>query len=106
MKILRFLPLTIWILLPGCLANTENSPFRDAAWIGEVVVDLIPDSLMYGDHPAPLFRKEFFVKRDLQSATLYITAAGYYRAFINGEDIGMNYLDPAWTDYSKKDLLC
>ncbi len=102
MKILRFLPLIIWILLSGCQASTENFPFRDAAWIGEREVEPIPDSLMYGDHPAPLFRKEFSVKKDLQSATLYITAAGYYRAFINGEDIGINYLDPAWTDYSKR----
>jgi len=88
--------------LPGCQTNTENPPFQDAAWIGEEEGDPISDSLMYGDFPAPLFRKEFAVKKDLQSATLYITAAGYYRAFINGEDIGMNYLDPAWTDYGKR----
>lgn len=62
----------------------------------------MPDSLMYGDHPAPLLRKEFSVQGELRSATLYITAAGYYRAFINGEDIGANYLDPAWTNYGKR----
>jgi len=94
--------LILCLVSSGCQSNTENSPFQHASWIGEQKVDPIPDSLMYGDHPAPLFRKEFSVKKDLQSATLYITAAGYYRAYINGEDIGMNYLDPAWTDYSKR----
>ncbi len=92
----------ILILLPGCQSRVTNDPFQYAAWIGEQEAASIPDSLMYGDHPAPLFRKEFSVKKDLQSATLYITAAGYYRAFINGEDIGKNFLDPAWTDYGKR----
>ncbi len=102
MNISRFLLLIAWFSLPGCQSNTENTPFQHATWIGEREAAPIPDSLMYGDHPAPLFRKDFTVNKDLLSAKLYITAAGYYRAFINGEDIGMNYLDPAWTDYSKR----
>ena len=102
MKLFVYTLSIIIILLPGCQVNRKDAPFQHAAWIGEQKVDPIPDSLMYGDHPAPLFRKEFSVEKNLQSATLYITAAGYYRAFINGEDIGMNYLDPAWTDYSKR----
>ena len=92
----------ILLLLPGCQHILQNDPFQHVAWIGEREVDPIPDSLMYGDHPAPIFRKEFSVNNDLLSATLYITAAGYYVAYINGEDIGENYLDPAWTDYSKR----
>ena len=92
----------IVLLLPGCQGNLKNDPFQHAAWIGEPEVVPIPDSLMYGDHPAPIFRKEFSVEKDLQSATLYITAAGYYMVFMNGEDIGLNYLDPAWTDYRKR----
>ena len=92
----------IIFLLPGCQGIVQNDPLQHAVWIGEREVDPMPDSLMYGDHPSPLFRKEFSVNNDLRSATLYITAAGYYRAYINGEDIGKNYLDPAWTNYRKR----
>ena len=92
----------IILLLPGCQGIVQNDLFQHVVWIGEREVEPIPDSIMYGDHPAPLFRKEFSVNNDLRSATLYITAAGYYVAYINGEGIGKNYLDPAWTDYSKR----
>ena len=60
------------------------------------------DSLFYLDHPAPLFRKEFNINKTIDSATLYITAAGYYQASLNGNRVGKNVLDPAWTDYSKR----
>ncbi|MCK4853063.1 MAG: alpha-L-rhamnosidase N-terminal domain-containing protein, partial [Bacteroidales bacterium] len=102
MKIYLYTLSIIILLLPGCHGSEENDPFQHAAWIGEPEAAPLPDSLMYGDHPSPLFRKEFSVKNDIQSATLYITAAGYYKVFINGEDIGKNYLDPAWTDYGKR----
>ena len=46
--------------------------------------------------------KEFPAGEGLKSAILYITAAGYYSASINGEKIGINYVDPAWTNYSKR----
>ena len=102
MKIYLYTLSIIVLLLPGCQGNLTNDHFQHAAWIGEPEAISIADSLMYGDHPAPLFRKEFNVDKEVHSATLYITAAGYYRAFMNGEDIGANYLDPAWTDYSKR----
>jgi len=60
------------------------------------------DSLFYLDRPAPLFRKEFITKKSVENARLFITAAGYYQASLNGEAVGKNLLDPAWTDYSKR----
>ncbi len=60
------------------------------------------DSLFYLDYPAPLFRKDFLLKSKIEKATLFITAAGYYKASLNGSPIGKNVLDPAWTDYSKR----
>ncbi|MDN3687430.1 alpha-L-rhamnosidase [Cyclobacterium jeungdonense] len=60
------------------------------------------DSLFYAPRPAPLFRKEFSVSSEIDSATLSITAAGYYIATINGDTVGKNVLDPAWTDYTKR----
>ncbi len=73
-----------------------------ASWISDTRVPPVNDSLFYEDDPAPLFRREFTVKEDIKSALLYITAAGYYIASVNGEKTGKNYLDPAWTDYSKR----
>lgn len=71
-------------------------------WIGDGQTPFAADSLFYGDDPAPMFRKEIQVKEKLKSATLLITAAGYYKATINGKRVGINYLDPAWTDTRKR----
>jgi hypothetical protein len=35
-------------------------------------------------------------------ARLYITGMGYYRAFVNGQRLGRNELDPAWTTYPQR----
>jgi alpha-L-rhamnosidase len=80
----------------------KNADFAQAGWITDGREWPVADSLMFGEFPAPLFRKEFNVKKDVKSATLYVTAGGYYRASVNGEAIGRNYLDPAWTNYSKR----
>ncbi len=60
------------------------------------------DAQFYKDNPAPIFRKEFLIEKPVRSVTMYITAAGYYRALLNGEKIGKNYLDPAWTNFNKR----
>lgn len=82
--------------------TAEMGDLTSASWITDAQEWPVTDSLMYGEFPAPLFRKEFSVKENLKSATLYITAAGYYSASINGKPIGENYLDPAWTNFSKR----
>lgn len=71
-------------------------------WIDDGKEDLISDSLHYKDHPTPIFRKEFQLNGKLKSAKLLIASAGYYKATINGIRVGQNYLDPAWTDTSKR----
>lgn len=37
-------------------------------------------------------------------ARLYVTALGYYEVRLNGERVGENVLDPAWTDFHKRAL--
>ncbi|HBL76649.1 MAG: hypothetical protein A2W90_23935 [Bacteroidetes bacterium GWF2_42_66] len=72
-------------------------------WISNCSPVLVNDSSMYGNHPAPLFRKEFVIETTkIRKATLSITAAGYYTATLNGERVGDIYLDPAWTNFSKR----
>jgi alpha-L-rhamnosidase len=73
-----------------------------AQWITDNRELPASDSLFYLDYPAPLFRKDFLLKSKIEKATLFITAAGYYKASLNGAPIGKNVLDPAWTDYSKR----
>ena len=80
----------------------KRSDLSDALWIGDNKVQPVSDSLMYGDDPAPLFRKEFVARQHIRSARLFITAAGYYGATINGSKVGKNFLDPAWTSYHKR----
>jgi alpha-L-rhamnosidase len=100
----------IVIVLVFCSCNRSDNkvqiPLSDdlvkAAWISDTGLQPVNDSLFYDDDPAPLFRKEFTAEKDIKSAMLYITAAGYYTASINGKKVGNNYLDPAWTNYSKR----
>lgn len=92
-------------VLPGYSQVTQKNfalPAR-AKWISNGTPALTDEAAMYANHPAPLFRKEFALDRSaIRKATLYITAAGYYAATLNGERIGDIYLDPAWTNYSKR----
>lgn len=80
----------------------SSKDFDNALWITDNRSLPKKDSLFYLDHPAPIFRKEFKAQGKIKKATLYITSAGYYKGSINGEPIGKNVLDPAWTDYSKR----
>lgn len=73
-----------------------------ALWLEDGIALPESDSLFYLDHPAPLFRKTFKTNKSVQSASLSITAAGYFKASLNGQGIKENVLDPAWTDFSKR----
>ena len=96
------------VLVLGCRNKKESKDsaifFTGTAieWIGDGRPLPHSDSLFYLDRPAPLFRKEFTAGGQIVQAKLMITAAGYYRAILNGISIGDHLLDPAWTDYSKR----
>lgn len=51
--------------------------------------------------PAPLYRKEFKMNKQVKSAKAYISGIGYYELFINGIRVGDHVLDPGWTNYKK-----
>lgn len=102
-----FIVIILITALFGCSSvETESifnsDPLTNANWISGV--DPIPesDSLLYLDHPAPLLRKEFKLKKKPSRAELWITAAGYYTVWVNGNRVGDLELAPAWTDYSKR----
>lgn len=105
-KTLRILPVVFLVLACGQGRHESDSAvFSEntrAQWIQDARPLPTSDSLFYLDQPAPLFRKEFVVKTGLKQARLLITASGYYRASINGKEVGEHVLDPAWTAYSKR----
>lgn len=51
---------------------------------------------------APMFRKEFALKRPVASAVAYITSHGMYEAYINGRKVGDAHYAPGWTSYDKR----
>ena len=54
-------------------------------------------------HRPTLLRKKFHLDRiDQESARLYITAHGCYKAFINGQPVGDHVLAPGWQSYNHR----
>jgi len=49
--------------------------------------------------PAVFLRKAFALDAPVARATLYATAKGVYRPYLNGERVGRAELAPGWTDY-------
>ena len=49
-------------------------------------------------------RTEFHLPESVVRARAYICGLGYYELRINGEKVGKNFLDPAWTTYEKRVL--
>ena len=83
--------------------SINHNDLNTAFWISDERPLPATDSLFYSVQPAPQFRKEFTTTgRKIKKATLFITAAGYYSATINGEKIGFSSLEPAWTDFNKR----
>lgn len=109
MRLLRVVfSLLIFLFLLHCTQEVDNDgkvifyQNKKAVWIQDNKDLPLSDSLFYLENPAPLFRKSFYLKVPPKKATLHITAAGYYKVFINNSELENNILDPPWTDYSKR----
>ncbi len=77
-----------------------------APWQGEETLPVpsnrrayIPEQL---PPPAPMFRKEFNVKKEIEDAVVYVTGLGYFELFLNGNKVGDDVLVPNQTNYSKR----
>ncbi len=83
------------------LACFETAMFSEKDWQAK----WITDSHDKDYEPAPLFRKNIEIaNKPIVAARAYISAAGYYEMFINGNRVGKNYLDPGYTNFSKRIL--
>ncbi len=83
------------------LASFETAMFSEKDWQARWITDNHDKEY----EPAPLFRKNIEVQdKEILYARLYISATGYYEMYINGKRIGKDYLDPGYTDFSKRIL--
>lgn len=71
-----------------------------AAWDAKWITDQHDKN----HRPAPMLRKRFDVKRGVKRAMLYISAAGYYDAMINGDRVSDDWLSPGFTQYDRRNL--
>jgi alpha-L-rhamnosidase len=102
---MKRLSVFLLVIAAACSGHQDNqglSGYTDALWIGDGSEAPEHDSLFYLDDPSPVFRKEFQTEKEISSAVLNITAAGYYTATINGSRVGEDMFEPAWTDFSKR----
>jgi len=52
--------------------------------------------------PLPVFKKEFFVGKDLRKATAFVAAMGHVDLYLNGKKSGSALLSPGWSDYATR----
>lgn len=78
----------------------ETALLTQAEWQAEFI-SAEPENNA-GKSDGRYLRREFIVKKDVASATLYATALGLYELYINGNRVGDGRLTPGWTSYHKQ----
>lgn len=88
-----------------CVAKSDVAWFATAYLAGDKwQAEWITDSHNRDHRPAPMFRREFEAAKGVDRAYLYISAAGYYDAKINGKAVSEDWLNPGFTHYDKRNL--
>lgn len=64
----------------------------------------ITDSCDREFEPAPMLRTTFTLDALPKQARAYVSAAGYYVMWINGQRVGDSHMDPGYTHYDKRNL--
>ena len=75
----------------------QNHPFHDAKYIKATEK---PDSFSVYD-PLPLFRREFEIREEIQTAIVYVQSPGFATCYINGKRITQDIFVSAISDYNK-----
>lgn len=86
----------------------ETAMLKQSDWIASWISDgkKLPerDEDFYKKDPMPGFKKIINLKKPVRSARLYITGAGYFEAYLNGQKVGSDMLSPGWTNFDKRIL--
>ena len=83
---------------PSKIASFETGKLTPDNWKAQ----WISDGKDKETEPAPLFRKDFETAKSVRQATAYVSAAGYYTLYINGQRVGDHFLDPGYTHFDKR----
>ena len=67
------------------------SKIKEAKWIKSISNETVPN-----------FRLNYHLKKDIKKIKLSITAMGFYRVYINGQDISENLFMPGYTTYKNR----
>lgn len=51
----------------------------------------------------PYFRKKFPIYKKITSAYAYVCGLGQYALYLNGKRVDTTFINPAWSDYAKRD---
>jgi len=78
----------------------EMGTMDTSNWEGNWITDVEDIGLK----PAPYFRKRFNPQKKVIKATAYITAAGLFELYMNGQKVGDRWLDPAYTRFDRRNL--
>lgn len=82
------------------IASFETGLMEMNNWKGSWISDVHDINLK----PAPYFRKIFSATKKIRTARAYITAAGLYELYLNGNKIGNHRLDPLYTRFDRRNL--
>lgn len=81
-------------------ASFETGKMKMANWKGDWITDTLDITLK----PAPYFRTEFNIKKQVVSARAYIAVAGLFELYVNGAKTGNHRLDPMYTRFDRRTL--
>jgi alpha-L-rhamnosidase len=84
----------------------ETAMMQQSDWKAGWITDQRPlpqkDEDFYKETPNLLLRKDLQIKKEIQSARLYIAGLGYSIAYLNGQRIGDHMLDMPWTQFGRQ----
>lgn len=66
-------------------------------WISYTTGEYKDADARYGN-PSPYFRKSFSISKEVSSAKIYISALGVFKVYINGAEVGEDFLSPVGMD--------
>lgn len=79
------------------MALLSSNDWR-AKWIACSAGEESPPPL----EPAPMFRRDFEVTREVRQARVYVTGLGYFELSLNGRKVGDHELDPVKSRYDRR----
>lgn len=96
--------ITAWNTKEGKVVSAidsfETAKMQPSDWMAQ----WISDSHDKDFGPAPMFRRAFTIDKEIATARLYVSAAAYYKLYINGTVAETVQLDPGYTHYDKRNL--